>query len=586
MKKISFFALALAAGLMMGCSDEVGNDVNPGGTGSATVGEGFMSVAINLPTTTGGSRASVDGFDDGLDTEWAVKNGKLIIFGGNSEATATYQATYDLANISTAFQTNGTITDQITSTAVVAVSTKTMQGPNFYPVVILNTNSQDLTLTSSSKISDLATKILAPASGDESALRADGFLMANAPLAQVPGGTSATAPTTPNIMICPSFTEDAIKSTAADAMDAPAASIYVERVHAKVTLTAADNLNAPNVTDLGTMSIVGWTLDNTNKTSYLIRNVACGTTDIPSWWAYKSTKAGTPSPEYRFIEDAPVATNLYRTYWGIDPNYRTYDASAFNRATSNESVTYSTEFGTRKPLYCLENTFNTENMKDESTTAVIVKAQFNGGKDFYTANGIKNVIYQKTDVINKAATLCTNYLETIKGNYFKGTISGTDLDITLSETEGKVTIESITLNDPADADFEWANDQAKTEVQELITAQLDDFNADETFKYELYKGGNAYYRLLIKHFGDEDTPWTDSDKVDDDSYPGTNAENQWLGRYGMVRNNWYDITVTGARELGSSTIPSVTGTWDDDVRNLAVTINILSWAKRTQNVEL
>ena len=45
MKKISFFALALAAGLMMGCSDEVGNDVNPGGAGSATVGEGFMSVA-------------------------------------------------------------------------------------------------------------------------------------------------------------------------------------------------------------------------------------------------------------------------------------------------------------------------------------------------------------------------------------------------------------------------------------------------------------------------------------------------------------------------------------------------------------
>lgn len=73
MKKISFFALALAAGLMMGCSDEVGNDVNPGGTGSATVGEGFMSVAINLPSTTGGSRASVSGFDDGLEGEYAVK---------------------------------------------------------------------------------------------------------------------------------------------------------------------------------------------------------------------------------------------------------------------------------------------------------------------------------------------------------------------------------------------------------------------------------------------------------------------------------------------------------------------------------
>lgn len=78
MKKFQLFAFALAAGLMMGCSDEVGNDVNPGGTGSATVGEGFMSVAINLPSTNG-SRASVSGFDDGLPAEYAVKNGKLII---------------------------------------------------------------------------------------------------------------------------------------------------------------------------------------------------------------------------------------------------------------------------------------------------------------------------------------------------------------------------------------------------------------------------------------------------------------------------------------------------------------------------
>ena len=86
-----------------------------------------------------------------------------------------------------------------------------------------------------------------------------------------------------------------------------------------------------------------------------------------------------------------------------------------------------------------------------------------------------------------------------------------------------------------------------------------------------------YYAALIEHFGDMTPAPADN---------GSYVEAKHLGRYGVVRNNWYDLTVTGARELGSPTIPEVTNTYDDDVNNLAVTINILSWAKRTQNVEL
>ena len=69
-----------------------------------------------------------------------------------------------------------------------------------------------------------------------------------------------------------------------------------------------------------------------------------------------------------------------------------------------------------------------------------------------------------------------------------------------------------------------------------------------------------------------------------------NNENDYLGRYGMVRNNWYDVTITSVRNLGSPVVPDVEGsrgdTSDDNKEiYLAFKVNVLSWAKRTQNVE-
>ena len=570
MKKISFFALALAAGLMMGCSDEVGNDVNPGGTGSATVGEGFMSVAINLPSTTGGSRASVDGFDDGLPTEWAVNDGQLIIFGGNTEATATYQASYKLDV--TGFQ-DGT-DDQISRTKTVTVSTTDMTGPNFYAVVLLNANDQNLSLTKgTTTFTNFEGQVLTPAS--EATLRTKGFLMINSPLSTVSGGVNKPEKVT--IMKYPSFNATKIKNSEAEAEADPAAEIYVERIHAKVTLSKGTSMTSPSST-LGTMDVLGWALDNTNKSTYLMRNVKAS--DV--WWAYKSTKTGT---EYRFIEDDPVAAGLYRTYWCTDPNYSDWKNTYFNNATT-ETATYSDKFGTDNPQYCLENTFNTENQREQSTTSVLVKAQFKNGQDFYIKNNDKSTIYTAEDIENDVKTMWQSYLETIKDEWFTtGTFSGENIDVTLSTTAGAVTAATITLTAPQD--IAWVNGKNLEGLQAEATNYLTTIN--KNLNAELYKDGVAYYRLLIKHFGDEDTPWSQADRNGEDYYPdvtGVTGENQWLGRYGMVRNNWYDLTVTGARELGSSTVPEVTNKPDDSEGYLAVTINILSWAKRTQSVIL
>lgn len=576
MKKISFFALALAAGLMMGCSDEVGNDVNPGGTGSATVGEGFMSVAINLPSTTGGSRASVSGFDDGLEGEYAVKNGKLFIFGGTTEEAATLQAIYTLDDVSDPWTD---ASGQITTTKTIAVSTTDMTGPNFFALVVLNDNSQNLGLTvGTSKISDLEAKTL---TASETTLRTNGFMMVNSPLSKVPGGVSE--PKSVTLLKYPSFDKTKIKSNAQDALLDPAATIYVERVHAKVTLTEGKTMTSPS-TALGTMDILGWALDNTNKSTYLMRNVKAG----DAWWAYKSTKTGTPAPEYRFIEDDPVADDLYRTYWCTDPNYNAaYAASNFNSITS---VTDNIKEGKSDPQYCLENTFDTDHQTEQNTTAVIVKAQFNKGEDFYVRNSNINTIYNAANAQGVVKGMLLSWLETVKSTYIKkGDITGSNItSVTLTpDADKKVTASAIELDDCSGV-TEWAEDQNAEKLEAAMNAQLTEIN--KTLNMTFYEDGVAYYRLLIKHFGDTDTPWAEADKNGTDSYPdvasGATGENQWLGRYGMVRNNWYDLTVTGARELGSPTIPEVTNTYDDDVNNLAVTINILSWAKRTQNVEL
>lgn len=572
MKKISFFALALAAGLMMGCSDEVGNDINPGGTGSATVGEGFMSVAINLPSTTGGSRASVDRFEDGLATEYAVNDGQLIIFGGNSDADATYQASYKL-NV-TGFQED--TDDQISKTKTVTVSTQDMTGPNFFAVVLLNANGQKLSLTKgTTKFADFEGQVLTPAS--EATLRTKGFLMINAPLSTVSGGVNK--PENVTIMKYPSFNATKIKNSQAEAEVDPAAEIYVERVHAKVTLSKAQSMSSPS-NALGTMDILGWALDNTNKSTYLMRNAKASDT----WWAYKNTKAGT---EYRFIEDDPVAAGLYRTYWCTDPNYNiAYAAANFNSITS---VTDNIKEGKSDPQYCLENTFDTDHQTEQNTTAVIVKAQFNSGKDFYVANSNINTIYDEDGAKGIVKAELLNYLETIKKDWIAtGTIDGDDIaTVTLStDTKKKVSATAITLGTLDGVTF--ADQKTKEDLEKELNDHLTTLNS--SLNVYLYEDGVAYYRLLIKHFGDIDTPWAEADKVGSDSYPdvagGATGENQWLGRYGMVRNNWYDLTVTGARELGSPTIPEVSNSYDDDVNNLAVTINILSWAKRTQNVEL
>ena len=114
MKKLIFPAVAaLALGLASCSSDEV-NPGNGGGTVNYAEG-GYVRLSINMPSAKGTratSNSENDHFEDGLASEYSVKNAQLILFEGTSEDGATFHSAYDLdANMAMDASTT-----QITST--------------------------------------------------------------------------------------------------------------------------------------------------------------------------------------------------------------------------------------------------------------------------------------------------------------------------------------------------------------------------------------------------------------------------------------------------------------------------------------
>ena len=95
-----------------------------------------------------------------------------------------------------------------------------------------------------------------------------------------------------------------------------------------------------------------------------------------------------------------------------------------------------------------------------------------------------------------------------------------------------------------------------------------------------YLNGEAYYIARVKHFN-ELTHWNAGQ-----AYGSDNAA--FLGRYGVLRNNWYDLSVNSISGLGYPEVPEVKPTVPDDENDqyINVEVKILDWAKRSQSIDL
>jgi hypothetical protein len=640
MKKFSFLALAAVALLITACStnDAVSDVQNP--TTLEGKGKGFLNVSVNLPTrpnvnSTTRAWAESAQLDDGTANEYAVQSVLIVIFGGASEAEATVQQIESpAAGDADSWNKIGTTTDQVTTRKnYVFQLNDGVTGP-FYALAIINGNGiidkdgdklkvNGTTTISDCKIGDLVAAVSqAGTDGKHKFINSDGyFFMTNAVLSEAKGG-SAAVNTAKGYILAPVTNIYESQSEAEAANAAPSADIYVERGVAKVTMTASLSFDA-NITGKGitlaTPALSGWVLDNTNMKSYIVRNTP---KSGESWnWGWKSN--GIASTDvYRFVgyngvdQTSPTVTEAYRTYWCVDPNYN----SDYNKANFYEPATKSFPTDPSLPQYCYENTFDVAHQSYQNTTRAIVKLDLNGGNDFYTMGTDRKTLYAEASVKN--AVIARLIMDANFQKWFQSKSTAT-LDASCigsvtwnSNTKAgvikvsEITIKKDKLTTPP------TDDVALTTINETIggiTIKGTDILTAIAGLYgtiKRYVGGATYYSIRIKHFGDDLTPWgwnSEEESTIDKIYPvGTgDARNEnYLGRYGMVRNNWYELELGTILKIGSAVVPRINpdnpnpdpddpdpedpehpdDSLDDSFINAR--INILSWAKRTQSWNL
>ena len=582
-----FFGLAVIAAMTASCSSN--NDLVNGGNGSGEneSGTSYASITIDLPTTSGTRAAGDPVFNPGSANEYAVNDATLLIFkkAGKSENDYTFVETAQLGNLEPWKKDNTTgngITTEATITAELKQASVGEDG-NYYALVILN-----------NKDKNNADKVSMPGSTDTYGTwnvaakvknlidYEKGFYMANAPEFKTAGEEPTTL-----VQI------KGIYRTKEEAHSKPGATVHVERGLAKVTVgssstsdyfaTAGANATG-NKYKSDNVKITSWALDVINKNSFPVHVTAglkgglTSTTSqtVPSYPEIWSNIEGKTD---RFVSQVSATGAFKRVYWGIDPNY-SMDLSDFAKcgeqftlaAADGSPVTWMEGSGSDHPLYCLENTFDINNMKQGQTTRVLVKATYTpsavatekdktffmigNSSDIWTVTTLADQIKSKAEeVLNTTTGVTVDLNPGIKA-------AGTHV---LDATNVTINLDGV---DKTSGIVDQINDKLG-------------FDLSKGVGIKTYKDGESYYIARIKHFGDDFTKWKPGETY------GTDNE-KYLGRYGVLRNNWYDLTINKISGPGYPDVPEVKPDTpdDEDTKYINVSVKILDWAKRSQNVDL
>lgn len=189
----------------------------------------------------------------------------------------------------------------------------------------------------------------------------------------------------------------------------------------------------------------------------------------------------------------------------------------------------------------------------------------------------------------------SKYIET-------GELSATEITVGFSKNSSdgkKITVTSVALGSHS-ATLTTEGTSLFASGNAANTALIAALNVDKAyFDVTRFERGISYYTIRIKHFGDDLTPWHSWEKTQGEPtmspepvvgnvYPTGTAENHrndnYLGRYGVLRNNWYEIEVGKISRLGAVSPENLSNTKTDDELDeyIAFQIHVLSWAKRTQ----
>lgn len=563
--------------------------------------EGKAWLTLQIPLSSKTTRAT--SFDDGSADEYKVRNAHILVFAGADEATATFASAYEV--IPTLGSSND---DQITTTATVSIHDNNISsGDKLFVLVVLNNNgtaissnsfpATDVTFANANGLPLTLTGGVSTISALDnvtvSQLKDSGgyFIMTNARLAD-DNSTSA------GLFTLVGMDASYFFSSEEESQANPPVHISVERLAAKTTVESGlgngSHMIAGNSYATFEDEDFGFVLDNYNTLSFLCRHL--------------------PSVDYdRMVESNPIesfAPLAYRTYWGMDINYDGGSGLTYANHANRNSIHWL-NFENATPMYCAENTFNVANMKDNCTTSLLVRLQLNNGGDFYTTSVTgQDIIFQPpTNDLSEEGTSASESFVRRRSN--KVTYDGTNYATIDDYLRTWLMEQSAALRN-------WVRDYAGNEKKHLkievsgnaetglATATLSQtaqtsgtgYTQFEAIKYDLqallnsltikfYDDGYCYYRVLIRHFDDTQTPWESVASMTDNTtaqvYGGNEAS--YLGRYGIVRNNWYNISINSVTHVGSPIIPPLTTDADDKVEQLLnATLQISGWEGHNQTL--
>ena len=576
MKIKHFFGLAVIAAMTASCSSNEDLGTAGPGTGTNEAGVGYATFTINLPSVSG-TRADAGGgaeVDPGTEDEYKVANATALIFQkyGADEGSYKFVESVDLPDAKLAWDND--TEEGVTKSKKLVAKLTNVDTKNTYGVLVLLNNKTasgvKITLpTVGQSYNEWNNEAQSPKLTDLAAT--DNFYMANAPLNE--SGSVTTLVT---------IDKNNIYATEAEAKANSSANVYVERGVAKMSVAAPgtkpvkDKAN-PTVTPKSEVTFSNWALDITNQKTYAVHNIDGLSKDFPDIWT----------------KDRFTGINK-RVYWGKDPNY---DKTELNYANEAGDTKRGKEFNFIKATseinkaftesaYCLENTFNLANMYQGQTTRVIFKATYvpkdDAGKSladdadgtFYTIGNMTTIL--NTDKLKNAVNaVATPVLPT-----------GYTIDYENLKTEGAHVITLANIKNAtgetlvADKDYSGkTGDEIVADINAKLGLKAG--RAEAMVGINTYLNGVTYYIARVKHFGDVLTEWHSGE-----SY---NADNdKYLGRYGMLRNNWYELKVGNVYGPGYPGVPPVDPTLPDDENEkyLSVSVKILSWAKRSDTVDL
>lgn len=592
MKIKHLFGLAVIAAMTASCSSNEDLGTAGSGTGTNEAGVGYATFTINLPTTSGTRAGGDPTYDQGTLDEYDVNDVTLLIF-KKGEATKEGDYTFvekanlgnmapwkkdDTANGITA---SATITAELTGVALTNEGSKS----DYYALAILNNNADEtgaggkVTLPTAPTTESTTPPVTygrwnAASNADETKFKDNtkGFYMANAPV-YIKDGEPTTLV---NI--------DKVYATKQKAETNAATTIHVERGLAKVTVASADFTKT--FTPSGTkynkdeVKITAWNLDVTNKSTFPIHKTTGLNSPFTTIWSASTDPAPSTG---RFVDAANSA--FKRVHWGVDPNYstdlgETACKNAFNILAPNAEIN-----GTAKdPQYCLENTFDIKHMLQGQTTRVVFKATYKPdgitkGNTFYKI-GNSTDLWSEENLKKQIKTVALNVMRITKAEeqakYDVDLSKGSNIS-GVAGHQHLVKAENITYSGEA------ASSQVKPAAIIAINEKL---GLSDAAGISTYLNGEAYYIARIKHFGDVQTPWNEGDETYGDNDATQN--NKYLGRYGVLRNNWYELTVNSVSGPGTPDVPTIKPDVPDDesYKYISVSVKILSWAKRSQMVDL